>query len=257
MLAWPLAAGGAPLPDSPKATERPQTVQTTFQSVDATLAAQWDFPAQTPAPLVVLIPGGGRMDRNGWMPGMGENAAHGIYAQLTKRLVESGFAVFRYDKPGAGRSGPGHFATERSNALEAYTHAIEHPRVDPERVFMLGHGLGTDTIAAIYPRFAAVTRPAGAVLLDNAVGESDGVRIEAPTLIVNPGKDPDDKFQYGAFVADARSKVEGRKLETELVILEGAQPGLLATSETGKDVYYTLDSRATDAVVRWLMQHRG
>ena len=75
--------------------------------------------------------------------------------------------------------------------------AIEHPRVDPEHVFLLGHGLGTDTIAAIYPRFAAVARPAGTILLDNAVGESDGVRIEAPTLIINPGKD-EIVFQNGS-----------------------------------------------------------
>jgi pimeloyl-ACP methyl ester carboxylesterase len=250
-------AEAAPAPNPQGAADRPQVVQTTFRSVDATVAAQWEFPSQTPAPLVVLLPGGGRMDRNGWMPGMGEDPARGIYAQLAKRLVESGFAVFRYDKPGAGRSSPGQFATERSNALEAYTHAIEHPRVDPERVFLLGHGLGTDTIAAIYPRFAAIARRAGAILLDNAVGESDGVRIEAPTLIVNPGKDPDDRFQYGEFVADARKKSETHKLETEVVLLDDAKPGLLATNETGNDVYYTLDSRATEAVVRWLMQHRG
>ena len=70
-------------------------------------------------------------------------------------------------------------------------------------------------------------------------------------------KDPDDRFQYGAFVADARKKFQARKLETDLVILDEAKPGLLATNETGKDVYYTLDPRATEAVVRWLMPHRG
>jgi len=178
-------------------------------------------------------------------------------AELAKRLVENGFAVFRYDKPGAGRSSPGQFATERSNALEAYTRAVEHPRIDPERVFLLGHNLGTDTIAAIYPRFAAIAKPAGTVLIDNAVGESDAVRIEAPTLIVNADADPDDRVQYGQFVAEARKKVEAHKLETELVIIEHSQTGLLSTNETGKDVFYTLDPRATDAVVRWLMQHRG
>ena len=115
----------------------------------------------------------------------------------------------------------------------------------------------TDTIAAIYPRFAAIAKPAGAVLIDNAVGESDAVRIEAPTLIVNADADPDDRVQYGQFVAEARRKVEGRKLDTELVIIEHSQTGLLKTNETGKDVFYTLDPRATDAVLRWLMQHRG
>jgi pimeloyl-ACP methyl ester carboxylesterase len=255
LLCEPLAA--APAPKSDPATERAQVVQTTFKSVDASIAAQWEFPAHTPAPLVVIVPAGGRLDRNGWMPGMGEDPQRGMYAQLAKNLLESGFAVFRYDKPGAGRSSPGQFATERSNALEAYTHAVEHARVDPEHVFLLGHGVGTDTIAAIYPRFAAVAQPAGVIMLDNAVGESDSLRVEAPTLIVNAGKDPDDRYQYGEFVVEARRKVEDRKLPTDLVILDKAERGLLAPNATSGEVRFTLDPRAVEAVVLWLKQHRG
>jgi pimeloyl-ACP methyl ester carboxylesterase len=238
-------------------TERPDVVLTTFASVDATIAGQWDFPTHTPAPLIVLIPGGGRLDRNGWTPGMGEDSNAGIYAQLTKQLVASGFAVFRYDKPGAGRSSPGRYATERSNALEAYTHAVQHARVDPDRVFLLGHGLGTDTIAAIYPRFAAVRAPAGVVLLDNSVGETDSLRISAPAIIVNPAADPDDRLQYGQFVAEARQRAENGSLPTKLVLLENAERGLLAQRLEGEQTVYSLDSRATDAVVRWLMERRG
>jgi len=258
LVLWPGGSAPAAPPPAADAAAGPSVLQTTFQSVDATIAGQWDLPPQTPAPLVVIIPASGRLDRNGWSPDMGEgNGDDGIYAQLARKLVASGFAVFRFDKPGAGRSSPGRFTTERANALEAYTHAVQHARIDPGHVFLLGHGVGTDTIAGIYPRFAAVKAPAGVILIDNAVGESDATRIEAPTLIVNAGKDPDDRYQYGEFVAEARRNAEGRKLETEFVLLDDAEPGVLAVRKDGDRARVSIDPRATDAIVRWLMQHRG
>jgi hypothetical protein len=237
--------------------QRPSVVQTTFKSVDAVLAGQWDFPVQTPAPLIVLIPSAGRIDRNGWYPGLGEDASRGIYAQLTRELVEKGFAVFRYDKPGAGRSGRGHYATDRSNAIEAFTRAVDHARVDTERVFLLGHARGTDAIAGIFPRYEAVTAPAGVILLDSVVGESDGLRINAPTLIVNPGRDPDNRYQYGEFVVDARDRAEKAELETELVIIDDGERGLVRPHEENGSTFYSWDPAVTKAILDWLMHRRG
>jgi pimeloyl-ACP methyl ester carboxylesterase len=257
VLGFSRAAPAAP-PPVPDASDRPKTAQTTFECVDATLAGQWDLPAQTPAPLVVIVPASGRLDRNGWSPDMGEgDGSQGIYAQLAQKLVTAGFAVFRFDKPGAGRSSPGQFTTERANALEAYTHAVQHALIDPEHIFLLGHGVGTDTIAGIYPRFASVKAPAGVILLDNAVGESDSKRIEAPTLVINAGKDPDDRFQYGEFVAEARRNNEGHKLETQFVLIDDAEPGVLSVTKDGERTRVSIDPRATDAIIRWLMEHRG
>jgi alpha-beta hydrolase superfamily lysophospholipase len=232
--------------------ERPTVVETTFKSVDATVAAQWDFPRNSPAPLVVLIPAGGRLDRNGWNPGLSEDPSDGMYARLTSALVEAGFAVFRFDKPGAGKSSRGRYTTERANALEAYTRAVDHARIDPEHVFLLGHAAGTDAIAGIYPRYAAVVEPAGAVLLDSMVGERDSLRIKTPMLIVNSGRDPDDRLQYGKFVAEAREHNDDGALETALVVLDRAEPGLLSPVRIGSRTVYTLDPDAVKATVEWL-----
>ncbi len=244
-------AGAAPDAQPPAVTEKRDVVQTTFKSVDATVAGEWDFPVNTPAPLAVLIPTAGRLDRDGWAPGMGDVDHAGIYEDLAAKLVAAGFAVFRYDKPGAGRSTPARFATERSNALEAYTHAVQHLRVDPDKVFLLGHGLGTDTIAAIYPRFESVLPPAGVVLFDSRVGETDATRITAPLLVVNPGKDPDDRYQYGEFVVEAREKHDP-PLPTELVLLPDAERGLVTPRTVRGRTTYTLDPRAVDAALKWL-----
>ncbi len=256
-----IAVAATPVPESssaPQPGERSprseEVVETTFKSVDAIVAAQWDFPAQSPAPLVVIVPTGGTIDRNGWRTGLGEAPEQGIYGKLSRDLVKNGFAVFRYDKPGAGRSSRGRFATERSNALEAYTRAVDHGRIDPTRVFLLGHSVGTDTIAGIYPRFEAITKPAGVVLLSSRVGETASLRIDAPTLIVN-ASDPDDKTLYGSFVVEARARDHTPPLETELVIVEGAD-GILSRQESGGEVKLSLAPQERDAVLQWLMEHR-
>jgi hypothetical protein len=230
-----------------------ETVETTFKSVDATVAAQWEFPSRTPAPLVVLIPASEALDRNGLPPGYGEDPASGIYAQFAKKLLAAGFGVFRFDSPGTGRSSQGTYATVRSTALEAYTRAIDHAKVDPDRVFLFGHGSGTDSIVGIYSRYVQIKPPAGVILLANIVGETDIVTVDAPTLIVVSDKTPDDLYQHGRFCCDARDRFTGKKLETKLVTIPGAEPTLLAPIEgpSGRK-NVSLDPRAVDAIIEWL-----
>jgi len=235
-----------------------EKVETTFESVDATVSAQWEFPARTPAPLVVLLPASEAVDRDGLPPGYGGDPATGIYAQLSRKLLDAGFAVFRYDSPGTGRSGSGQYSTTRSTALEAYTRAVDHPKVDGTHVFLMGHSASTDSVVGIYPRYAAVRVPAGVVLLANVVGETDLVRVDAPTLIVVSDKTPDDIYQYGQFPTDARSRYTEKKLETSLVTVPGAEATLLSPiDKTGGGKLFSIDPRAVEATLEWLRGRVG
>jgi len=246
-----LAAGVA---DAPAVTAPAvEKVETTFESVDATVSAQWEFPAHTPAPLVVLLPASEAVDRDGLPPGYGEDPSTGIYAQFARKLLAAGFAVFRYDSPGTGRSSPGQFSTVRSTALEAYTRAVDHPKVDPEHVFLIGHSASTDSVVGIYPRYAAVRPPAGVVLLANVVGETEIVNVDAPTLIVVSDKTPDEIYQHGQFPKDARERSTTKKLETSLVVLSGAEETLLSpVDKNGGGKIYSIEPRAVDATIDWL-----
>jgi pimeloyl-ACP methyl ester carboxylesterase len=256
MLLVPLRLFAAPPPPSSGTPQRERIVETTFQSVDATIAAQWDFPARTPAPLVVLIPSQGRLDREGRPPGLGEEPGHGMYGELTDALVNAGFAVFRFDKPGVGRSAPGRYATERSNAIEAYGRAIDHARVDRDHVFLLGHSLGSDSIAGIYSRYEAVAPPSGVIFFDSTVGERMSLDVKAPLLIVNPNKDPDDRYTFGEFVVESRGAAPGGKLETSLVLIDDAEPGLLAPTVQGEEKL-ELHPRAIAATIEWLRKRHA
>jgi len=247
------------LPDAP-ASGAPaiEKVETTFESVDATVSAQWEFPARTPAPLVVLLPASEAVDRDGLPPGYGEDPATGIYAQLARKLLDAGFAVFRYDSPGTGRSSAGQYSTVRSTSLEGYTRAVDHPKVDGSHVFLLGHSASTDSVVGIYSRYAAVKPPAGVILLANIVGETDIVNVDAPTLIVVSDKTPDDIYQHGQFPMDARSRYTQKKLETSLVSLPGAEATLLSPiDKNGGGKLYSIDPRAVDATLEWLRARVG
>ncbi len=247
----------APAAAAPNPGKRPPVAETTFKSVDSVVAAQWDFPAQGNAPLVVLIPPAGRIDRDGSLPDTGGDPGEGIYAQIADLLVSNGFAVFRYDAPGAGRSSPAHYATGRSTALEAYRRAVDHARVDPARVFLIGHSSGTEAIAGIYPRYEEINPVAGVVLLSNQVGERAAVRLSAPTLVIVGGKNPEDRFQFGEFVAEARKNEPDKKLATKLVVVKDAEHALLSQSKKKSGAVFSIDPRATKAILRWLMEKRG
>lgn len=254
------SGAGATMPEAPvvKVPTGPARIETTFESVDATVSAQWEFPAHTPAPLVVLIPASEAVDRDGLPPGYGEDPATGIYAQFARKLLDAGFAVFRYDSPGTGRSSSGQFSTVRSTAIEAYTRAVDHPKVDRDHVFLIGHSASTDTVVGIYPRYAAVRPPAGVVLLASIVGETDIVRVDAPTLIVVSNKTPDEIYQHGQFPTDARTRFTERKLETSLVTIAGAEETLLSpVDKLGGGKLYSIDPRAVEATLEWLRARVG
>ncbi|MBI5505768.1 MAG: alpha/beta hydrolase [Deltaproteobacteria bacterium] len=264
-LADAASSQASPLPQAPTSAGI-ELVETTYKSVDATVAAQWEFPARTPAPLVVIVPASESLDRNGLPPGYGEDPATGIYSQLAAKLLDAGFAVFRYDAPGTGRSSPGRYSTVRSTALEGYTRAVDHAKVDPDHVYLLGHAAGTDTVVGIYSRYEAVRPLAGVILLSNRVGETDMVQVLAPTLLIVTDKTPDDVYQHGQFPADARSRFADRKLETKLVTIPGAEQTMLApiapipssgaSEAAGAAKHASIDPRAVAAILDWLQAQR-
>jgi len=70
-------------------------------------------------------------------------------------------------------------------------------------------------------------------------------------LIVNPNKDPDDRYTFGEFVVQARSVAPAGKLETSLVLIDDAEPGLLAPMIQNEEKL-ELHPRAIAAAVEWL-----
>ncbi|HEV3091994.1 MAG TPA: alpha/beta fold hydrolase [Candidatus Cybelea sp.] len=92
------------------------------------------------------------------------------YMNLTHDLTRAGFITMRIEKSGVGDSqGPPCRSVDFDSEVRGYTAALaalqSNPQVDPSRVYLLGHSIGT----VIAPRLALSNHIAGLIVLE-AVG---------------------------------------------------------------------------------------
>jgi alpha/beta superfamily hydrolase len=136
------------------------------------LAGQFDLPPQVAdPPLVFFIHHSGPETRD-------------IYQHLAAYLVPRGYAVFRFDKRGTGRSGGSYGCCEAEDALAAYQAAYAAPGLDHEQVFIVAQSLGTQIVAEHYTELQAIGRPAGVVLLSSLLKDKAVLAIQAPIHII-------------------------------------------------------------------------
>ena len=131
-----------------------------YVEADVTVGGpQWPLPGTLTlpsgtarVPAVVLVHGSGPQDRDSTI---GQDKP---FKDLALGLASRGIAVLRYDKRSkvfGGRLASLPSATVKDEVVDDAGEAIkllrQHPRVDPARIFVLGHSLG----AALVPRIAA------------------------------------------------------------------------------------------------------
>ncbi len=121
-------------------------------------------PLRSPAPAVLLIGGIGCYSVDV------ATSAQDAYLRLTHDLARAGFVTMRVEKSGVGDSrGAPCRSVDFEAELRGYSSALaalqRNPRVDPARIYLLGHSIGT----IIAPRLALQNRIAGVVVLE-AVG---------------------------------------------------------------------------------------
>jgi len=152
----------------------------------ARLSGQLDLPAGGVRPaLVFMIPGLGRHDRDGNSSDWGQLDNLRFMAGV---LTAEGFAVFRMDKRGVGRS-EGKFTDTRrvvaGDFVSGYAAAVARPEIDPTQVIILAQSFGSIVLGRHYKQFRAVHRPVTVVLLSNGARASYINNIDAPIHIVN------------------------------------------------------------------------
>ncbi len=109
-------------------------------------------PNQTsPAPVLIIIPGGGAEDRDGNVTGAVDSAP---WAHLARLLNQAGWAVLRYDKQGVGESAPGRKAPQNRavgiatlselalDAIAAVGFATIQRTIDAKQVYLFGRDEG-------------------------------------------------------------------------------------------------------------------
>jgi uncharacterized protein len=142
-LQKPVAATPMPLPAA-RYTSRDVSIKT---DDGVTLAGTLTTPnsAATPLPGFVLVHGSGCIDRD---ETIGPNK---IFAQLSNRLSNDGYAVLRYDKRSCGKSGGKFPVRDRliADARDAIAYLRAQPGIDPKRIYVLGHSEGGELAPSI------------------------------------------------------------------------------------------------------------
>lgn len=112
----------------------------TFQVGPFEMAGQLDLPhAEDDFPTVFLVPGSPSHDRHGNVRGYpGYNNYFAIISQV---VIQSGYAVFRYDKGGTGKSSSGLSAA--SDVIAAYRACANQADVDRSQLTILAIGGGS------------------------------------------------------------------------------------------------------------------
>lgn len=181
----------------PTSIVAPRTEEVIFAGDRVRLAGQVDYPSTAQPvngyPMLFILPHAVCYTRDMYDP----------YVQIG---LDRGFAVFRWDKRGTGRSGSSGRGSAVQDAVNAYEIALEQPDVDHRRAVILATGAGTALLGSSYGLFARVQNPYGALLIANMLDEHAILAINTRLQIVVGAKDwtPDDIYADAACAAHQR-----------------------------------------------------
>jgi len=173
-----------------------QTEEIVFAGDGVRLSGQIEYPLvtkrQNTFPLLFILHHAGCDDRDG-------------YQHFADAGLSAGYAVFRWDKRGTGRSGAGGLGSTTQDAVNAYEIALEQPHVDRRRAVILAQDAGTGLLGMSFGLFARVQDPYGVVLATNLLNGQDVLAIESQLLILMGQHDWNAWQQYGKAVSDAHN----------------------------------------------------
>src|SRR5690606_31650019 len=120
--------------------------------------------------------------------------------------LQNGFAVFRWDKRGTGRSGAGGRGSATQDAVNAYEIALEQAYINRRNVVILALDAGTGLIGDAYGLFARVHKPDAVVLVSNMLDEQAILAVETRVLILMTETDWNPWQQYAKATSIAHSR---------------------------------------------------
>lgn len=170
------------------------------------------------------------------------------YIAHAQVALENGFAVFRWDKRGTGRSGASALGSTTQDAVNAYEIALEQPQVNRRRVIILAQGAGTGILGTSYGLFARLQNPYGVILASNMLENEAVLAIDTRVLIVVGEKDWNPWQQYAELACEAHRKAYSHGAEYH--IIPGSDRKLLDLSRPAPIIH----RQALIVMAQWLQQ---
>jgi len=173
------------------------TEELVFAGDGVRLAGQIDYPRSSSRsstfPLLFILQHAGCVARDG-------------YTHFAQYGIHSGFAVFRWDKRGTGRSGAGGRGSTTQDAVNAYEIALDQPWIDHRRVVILAQDAGTGLLGDSFGLFARQQLPHGVALATNMLDEKAILAIESQVLILMGQHDWNPWQKFGKAASDAHNE---------------------------------------------------
>jgi hypothetical protein len=178
------------------AVASPLTQELVFAGDEVRLAGQLDYPSpprkSTRFPLLFILHHACGSTRDD-------------YAAYAEIGLDSGYAVFRWDKRGTGRSGGGGRGSTTQDAVNAYEFALEQPHVDRKRAVILALGAGTGLLGSSFGLFARAQHPYGSLLVANMLDEQEVLALDTRLCIVAGQDDWNSPEKYAEVAAAAHN----------------------------------------------------
>ncbi len=169
-----------------------------FAGDNVRLAGQMDYPTFQPPPvgypLLFVLPQATCNSRE-------------MYDEFTALALERGYAVFRWDKRGTGKSGSSGSGSAVQDAVEAYQAALARPGINRNSAVIMALGSGTSLLGSCYGLFAREQAPIGVLLIANMLDEQGITAINARVQIVNGANDWTPAEQYAEAAALAHQAI--------------------------------------------------
>lgn len=179
------------------AAASPLTDEMIFAGDEVRLAGQIDYPtvprSSTRFPLLFILHHACASTRDD-------------YADYAEIGLDGGYAVFRWDKRGAGSSGGGGRGSTTQDAVNAYEIALEQPHVDRKRAVILALGAGTALLGSSFGLFARVEHPFGVLLVANMLDENEVLAIDTRLHIVAGQDDWNSPDKYAITAAAVHNR---------------------------------------------------
>jgi alpha-beta hydrolase superfamily lysophospholipase len=135
--------------------------------------------------------------------GANTRAEYNHFAQIG---LDCGYAVFRWDKRGTGRSGAGGRGSTTQDAIMAYKTAVEIPDIDPDQVVIMAQCASTVLLGEAFDGFAEIQHPHGVILMSNML-EPDVIPVIDTQLHIIMGElDWNEWRTYARAACDSHNK---------------------------------------------------
>src|SRR3954464_75374 len=111
------------------------------------------------------------------------------YADYAQIALAQGYAVFRWDKRGTGRSGDGGRGSTTQDAANAYEVAISQADINRKRVVILAVGSGSALLGSSFGLFARTQHPYAALLVANMLDDKEILALDTRIKIMMSPED--------------------------------------------------------------------